>query len=153
MFRRQLRARGDSCCFINWRSVDVYVVSPLARSRLFGPLPDSWCFYEFSRLLIVLTSIVMAYYSNVVIRQPAQELNFRTAVSELSVWGIMFYFLSALTDGPVGFSSDFTGVKVIAARSVLLHLPESAHNFINCVEVLLDHVPLYCQSCEVFSRL
>lgn len=60
-------------------------------------------------------------------------MSFRIAISKYFVFALMSFFLSALIDDHVGRSSDFRGFKNIAAREVLLSLPEVSHKFVQSV--------------------
>lgn len=66
--------------------------------------------------------IVMAYYSNLVIRRQASEFTFLFEISEFRVSTLIYFLLSELLGEPVVFSSDSTGVEDIAAQGVLLPL-------------------------------
>lgn len=48
IFERRLRARGKGYCFSNWRCVDVYAVTLLARLGMFVRDLDRWRSHECS---------------------------------------------------------------------------------------------------------
>lgn len=101
----------------------------MVRLELFVPGPGLWCSYKCSRLLFLPTSIVMAYYSKVVVSGRARELVFRMPISKFCLCALTSFVLTALA----GCISDFTSVKYIAGQRLLLSLPEVVHNFAKSV--------------------
>lgn len=91
IFERQLWARGNSSCFINWHCVEAYTVRPLVGPGLFDPFPDWWCSYELSEVLFVPTPMVMAYYSNVVVSLLVLQLSYLIFICEFCVL-LLFLF-------------------------------------------------------------
>lgn len=130
VFERRLKARGDSCCFNNRHSVDVYAVSSLARLALLVPIREWWRLYERSRLFFVPTRNMTAYYSNIVVSRRATELIFRVAISNIFVYVFISSLLSKIVSRPGCFISAFTGVEDTAGLVVLFQWPEVDHNYL-----------------------
>lgn len=110
--------------------LDVYAVPLSVRSGVFVPVPDWRRPYQRSWLLFVPTTVVMEYYSNLVIRRRTPQLMFVIAISKFCVSVLVSFLFSALVGGPVGLNSDFAGVKGIAAGGLYLPVPDGAHNFV-----------------------
>lgn len=93
--------------------------------------------------------IVMACYSNLVVSRRAPELMFCDEISEFCVCTIISLLISAVISGPVGFSCDRTDVEDIAARGVLLPLPDNVCNFVQSFRsfrIMPDYTAKYVQA-------
>lgn len=114
--KRQLRACGDRCCFIDLHCVNFYAVLLLTHLELYISVPDWRRTYQSLRLLFVPTPVVLAYYLNLNKSHRASELIFCIAVSEFCVYAILFSLLGVPVWGTVRFSSALTCVDDIAAH-------------------------------------
>lgn len=54
----------------------------------------------------------------------------RVAVSEVFICMLLPFLCPAFLRGPVGFSSDISGVKAVATRGVFLPLAVAVHNVV-----------------------
>lgn len=120
IFEGPFRTRGDCCCSINWRCVDVHAVLPMIFSGFFILVSDLWRAYQYSRLLFLLVPFCLTYYSNRVTTRRDPEILFRITASESCICALVSFLLLALVRIPAGFICCFTSVEDIAARDILL---------------------------------